>query len=496
MIYPTRDKFIQKTKKGNLVPVYKKLLGDMETPVSAYIKIAKGNYSFLLESVEGGEKIGRFSIMGRNPLIVFSAKGKKITIQEGQEKTRYVAHENPIQELKKVMNQFRYVSDPGLPRFDGGAVGYIGYGMVNYFDQIPQKNNDPLKMPDLYFMICDAFLIFDHVEHTIQIVANAYIQDDSEKAYDKAIQRIIELEKDLKRSIKKKPLALKESSVPLNIKSNLSESEFKTIVEKAKEYIYEGDIFQVVLSQRFEADVRGEPLDYYRALRSINPSPYMFLLKFNQFYMVGTSPEILVRYEFGQVEVRPIAGTRPRGKDEKEDADHEKSLLDDPKERAEHVMLVDLGRNDIGRVSKFGSVQVKDFMMIEKYSHVMHIVSDVMGQIKENEDSFSVLEATFPAGTVSGAPKIRAMQIIEELENIARGPYAGAVGFFSFSGTTDTCITIRTILFYKGKAYIQVGAGIVADSIPANEYTETVNKALGMMKAIRMVEGGLDASRD
>ncbi|MDP3980936.1 MAG: anthranilate synthase component I, partial [Chlamydiota bacterium] len=449
MVFPTKEIFAQKAIQGNVIPVYKRLLGDLETPVSAYMKIAKGPYSFLLESVEGGEKIGRYSIMGRNPFMVFSARKQKIKIQEGKHVRSFQTEGNPLDALQTIMERFRVVEDPHLPRFCGGAVGYAGYGMVRYFDQIPQKNKDMLKLPDLYFMIADTLVVFDHIEHSIIIIANAVVEDNVDDAYNAAIEKIASIEKDLKKSLKKEVLALGDGNTDLDLESNFKQSEFESIVIKAKDYIRAGDIFQVVLSQRFETRISRKPLDYYRALRSINPSPYMFFLKFGNFNMVGTSPEILVRCENGSVEVRPIAGTRPRGNTQEQDLAYEKTLLEDPKECAEHIMLVDLGRNDIGRVCDYNSVHMTEFMVIERYSHVMHIVSDVLGKLKKGMNSFDVMKATFPAGTVSGAPKIRAMQIIDELENIARGPYAGAVGYFGFSGNMDTCITIRTILLHK-----------------------------------------------
>jgi anthranilate synthase component 1 len=498
MIRPSKEEFIEKSKQGNLIPVVKEILADFDTPVSAYLKIAEGDYSFLLESVEGSEKIGRYSFLGSDPKWVFSAKGKDITLQEcGQIKT-YSAENQPLDELRKLLKDYRVVEDPTLPRFLGGAVGYVGYGMVEQFDGISQRKTDDLGLPDAYFILADTLVAFDHVDHRIKIIANAYVQKNCpEDSYEDALKRIQAVEQKLSKVKPQPKMEWNNSETNLSnikIESNFSKKDFETIVEKAKEYIRAGDIFQVVLSQRFCMDLDVDSITLYRALRSINPSPYMFLLNFKDFHLVGTSPEILVRCEDGKVEVRPIAGTKARGYTAEEDQQIEKTLLEDPKERAEHLMLVDLGRNDLGRVCKFGSVHVSELMVIEKYSHVMHIVSDVTGSLENGVDAFDVLKASFPAGTVTGAPKIRAMQIIEELENLHRGPYAGAVGYYSFSGDLDSCITIRTILLKDGKAYIQAGAGIVADSVPEREYQETLNKAKGMIKAISLT-GGLSKDK-
>jgi anthranilate synthase component 1 len=489
MIRPSKEEFLKKTKQGNLIPVVKEILADFDTPVSAYSKIAEGDYSFLLESVEGSEKIGRYSFLGSNPTWVFSAKGKEITFQQRNQTKVYEGH--PLEELKKLLKDYRVVEDPALPRFFGGAVGYVGYGMVKEFDGIAQENKDDLDLPDIYFILADTLVAFDHIEHRIKIIANADVKDElPEKAYEDALKKIQVVEQKLL-NLKPQPKIEWQDAIDLSeidIESNFTKKRFEEIVEKSKDYISAGDIFQVVLSQRFCVEVETDPVTLYRALRSINPSPYMFLLNFKGFHLVGTSPEILVRCEDGRVEVRPIAGTKIRGGTPEEDREIEKSLLNDPKERAEHLMLVDLGRNDLGRVCKFGSVHVSELMVIEKYSHVMHIVSDVVGELEKGVNAFDVLKASFPAGTVTGAPKIRAMQIIEELETLYRGPYAGAIGYYSFLGNLDSCITIRTILLKDGKAYIQAGAGIVADSVPEREYLETMNKAKGMMKALALVK--------
>jgi anthranilate synthase component 1 len=367
-------------------------------------------------------------------------------------------------------------------------VGYIGYDAVRFFEKLPDKNPDDLGLPDLFFIFTDTILIFDRVRHTIKIVSNAYITDGAENAYRDAVAKIEKIEKALTAPLPAKQLEVMPEAADIPFNSNLRKEEFESIVRKAKKYIRDGDVIQVVLSQRLEARTKASPFNIYRALRSINPSPYNFYMQLGDVHLIGSSPEIHVRCEDGTVEVRPIAGTRPRGKTEADDLLLEKDLLDDPKERAEHIMLVDLGRNDIGRVCVYGTVKPEELMVIERYSHVMHIVSDVKGKLRPDKDSFDVLRASFPAGTVSGSPKIRAMEIIDELENVRRGPYAGAVGYFSFTGNLDSCITIRTIIMKGKKAYVQAGAGIVADSVPSKEYEETLNKARAMLRAIAMAE--------
>jgi len=470
MFYPSLDEFIKLSKKGNLIPVFREIVADMESPVSAYKKIA-GEHSFLLESVEGGEKIARYSFLGSDPVKVFKVRGGK----------------DPFPELKKLMSQFKPVKVTGVPRFHGGLVGYMSYDIVRFIEDIPDKNTDDLKLPDLQFMLTDTILAFDHIKHKILIISNAHVKGNPKKAYKDAIKKIEALEKKIR-----KPLKTSEFEIPpagkkeLKFKSNFSEDEFKKIVERAKEYIRAGDVIQVVLSQRFSTDFSGKEFNTYRILRTINPSPYMFYLSFGGLKIVGSSPEVMVRLENDEAVIRPIAGTRPRGIDEEEDRKLAEDLLASEKEKAEHIMLVDLARNDLSRVCKPDTVKVTEMMNVEKYSHVMHIVSNVVGKLEKNKDAFDLLKASFPAGTVSGAPKVRAMEIIDELENLRRGPYAGAIGYFSYSGEMDTCITIRTILFRKGKSYIQAGAGIVADSDPAAEYQETQNKAKGMLKALEL----------
>lgn len=492
MYYPSKKDFIKKAQKGNLIPVYREIMADMETPVSAFVKINRDNYAYLLESVEGGEKIGRYSFLGSYPSLVFKSKGRQIEIVRNHQIERFITQHDPLYELKKILKPYKFIPVKGLPRFCGGLVGYLGYDIVRFFEKLPDNNPDDLNLHDSIFILTDTILIFDHLNHTIKVVSNAYVRGSATKAYEEAVEKIECLIRQLKSSPSKSrcrqflPVEAfcSEKTGGFQVKSNFTKKEFEKAVLKAKEYIKAGDIIQTVLSQRFQMELDCPPFDVYRALRSINPSPYMYYLKFRDLHLIGSSPEIMVRCENRIVEVRPIAGTRPRGRNEVEDRQFVQDLLGDPKERAEHIMLVDLGRNDIGRVCDYGTIKVPELMVIEKYSHVMHIVSDTTGRLMKGKDLFDVVRATFPAGTVSGAPKIRAMEVIDELEKNRRGPYAGCVGYFSFSGNLDTCITIRTIVVQKNKAYIQAGAGIVADSVPAKEYIETVNKAKGMIKAI------------
>ncbi|MEE8359645.1 MAG: anthranilate synthase component I [Candidatus Omnitrophota bacterium] len=493
MFKPTKEEFIELAKNGNLIPVYREIVADLETPVSTFLKVNKSDYAYLLESIEGGVKIARYSFLGCDPSVVIKTKGDNIEIIKGKKKRRFKAKEDPLSEIKKLISPYRFVSVEGLPRFCGGLVGYIGYDMVRYFEDIPDENRDNLKLPDSIFMLTDTILIFDHIDHVIKVVCNVSVKDGISKkrlskAYDNATKRVDRIIKRLRQPLKRGPKKNKRKK-HIPFKSNCTKRQFTKMVEKAKEYIKAGDIIQVVLSQRLSKRLSTkEHFDVYRALRSLNPSPYMFYLKFDRLKLVGSSPEIMVRCEDGKVEVRPIAGTRPRGQDAAADEALSKDLLSDPKECAEHIMLVDLGRNDIGRVCEFRSVEVNELKVIEKYSHVMHIVSDVTGRLMEHKDLFNVIRATFPAGTVTGAPKVRAMEIVDELENLRRGPYAGCVGYFSFSGNLDSCITIRTIVIKDNTAYVQAGAGIVADSKPEKEYIETLNKAAALIKAIEISE--------
>ncbi len=491
--YPSLEEFKEMSKEGNLIPIYSEILADMETPVSAFQKIGKSNYSFLLESVEGGEKWARYSFIGFEPALIFKSKGRKVELIKNGKPQNIIESDYPLDVLRDIMNNYHLVEVEGLPRFFGGAVGYVNYDMVRFIESLPDKTVDDLNLFDSIFLITETILIFDNLTNTIKIVCNVHVDNGKsvEEVYNKAkdkIEKII--------SLLRKPTSFPEvesyGDEPVNVTSNMELEYFKNIVNKAKEYITAGDIIQVVLSQRFQTKLDGDPFNIYRALRRVNPSPYMYYLSFDDLIIAGASPEVLVRVEGDNIELRPIAGTRPRGKNEKEDEWLEKDLLEDPKEMAEHVMLVDLGRNDVGRVSRMGSVEVPEFLVIEKYSHVMHIVSDVRGILEQGKNSYDVLKACFPAGTVSGAPKVRAMEIIEELEQSKRGPYAGAVGYFSFSGNMDFCIVIRTIIIRNGNVYFQAGAGIVADSQPEKEFQETVNKAKAMVKALQRVKEGLE----
>jgi anthranilate synthase component 1 len=481
--FPSKDEFLKLAKKGNLIPVYKEILADLETPLSSFLKIDHNDYAYLLESVEGGENIARYSFLGSNPSLIFKSKGKNIEIIKGKRTEKFITKTDPLDELKKILNQFKFVKLKELPRFCGGLVGYIGYDLVRFFEKLPDKNTDDLKLPDSLFLLTDTILIFDHAQHTLKIISNAYCQHNPTESYQEAIKKIRQIEKELSAN-KVRTKNKKYKIISLPITSNFKKNDFKNGVLKAKKYISRGDIIQTVLSQRFKIPLKNKPIEIYRTLRSINPSPYMYYLKLKDFYLIGSSPEVFVRCEEGVVSIRPIAGTRKRGKTNKEDGVLIKSLLSDAKERAEHIMLVDLGRNDIGRVCQTGSVKLNQLMSIEKYSHVLHIVSEVKGLLGKGKNIFDLIRATFPAGTVTGAPKIRAMEIIDELELTKRGPYAGMVGYFSFSGNLDSCITIRTILVKDNLAYIQAGAGIVADSVPKREFQETINKAQAMFKAV------------
>ena len=494
-VQPNREAFLKKAKQGNLIPVWKEILADQETPVSAYERVRTflrekdhASHTWMLESVEGGEHIGRYSFIGGNPRAILRARGTTTEIAECGERHE-IRNADPLSVLKEYMSRYQPVRDPALPRFTGGAVGFLGYDMISVFEpRVPVVKKDVIGNPDMVMMITNAIIIFDRVNHTMKVVANAYVDGDPDKAYNEALAEIDELCAALLQPVDRVLIDAHLDVEPVVPDSNTTPDEYRNMVTKAQEYIRSGDIIQTVLSQRFEADNTADSLDVYRALRSINPSPYMFCLDLAESALVGSSPEVHVRCEDRRIEVRPIAGTRPRGKTEAEDLALEKELLADPKELAEHVMLVDLGRNDIGRVCEFSSVKVPEQMIIERYSHVMHIVSDVTGTLAPQYDAYDVLRATFPAGTVSGAPKIRAMEIIAELEKTKRGPYAGAVGYFSFDGNLDSCITIRTVVLDKNKAYVQAGAGIVTDSVPEMEYQETRNKARGMMKALALAK--------
>jgi len=491
LIKPSLKEFLNYSKKANVVPVYKEINADLDTPVSAFLKIAHGEYSFLLESVEGQEKIARFSFLGTDPSLIFKSKGKLIEIidKKNNKRKTFLTKSSPLEEIKKIMQDFRSIQIAGLPRFYGGLVGYIGYDTVRFFENIPDKNKDNLKIPDTLLILTDSLLIFDRLNHSIKILSNLILPKNAnllkkKQLYEKAVNNIEAIHSNFKRFVIQQEQCSK--SARLSVSSNLKKSEFIKMVNHAKNYIKKGDVIQVVLSQRFKVKTNKDAFTIYRSLRSLNPSPYMYYLKLKDFSIIGSSPETLVRCENGLVQTRPIAGTRKRGKNEAEDNRLEKELLADEKEKAEHLMLVDLGRNDLGRISKAGKVKVDDFMRVEKYSHVMHLVSEVSATLdKKRFDIYDVLKAAFPAGTVSGSPKIRAMEIIDELENIKRSLYAGAIGYFSFSHNLDTCIAIRTILLKDGFAYVQAGAGIVADSVAQKEYQESVNKASALIQAIK-----------
>ncbi len=490
MYYPDQKLFRQKARQGNLVPVYTEVIADLETPVSAFLKLDNSPYSFLLESVEPGAGIGRYSFLGGEPSLVFKSRGGEVEINE-RGRTRKVRTKNPLMFLKGLLENYRPVADESLPPFSGGAVGYVSYDCARYFEKLPSEKLDELNLPDLYFMLADTLLIFDRLTNKIKIVSNAHIEGDPDAAYSEAVSRIETL---LGRLLGTSPGTYFQPPADRpggELVSQTRQKDFERAVRAAQEYIRAGDILQVVLSQRFSAPLSAPPFNVYRALRTINPSPYMFFLRFDDLHLVGSSPEIMVQAADGEVRLRPIAGTRPRGISKLEDERLEAELLADPKELAEHVMLVDLGRNDLGRVAVPGSVRVNEMMSIERYSHVMHIVSDLRGKLDPSRDAYDAFAAAFPAGTVSGAPKIRAMEIIEELEPFHRGPYGGAVGYFSFDGNLDSCILIRTIIIKDKTAYIQAGAGIVADSVPEREHQECLNKAQALFRAVKMAEGGL-----
>jgi anthranilate synthase component I len=494
---PTRDEFHALAGQGNLVPVFAELPGDLDTPLSAYLRLRPGPYSFLLESVEGGEKWARYSFLGTDPLMVLTAKdGRMILRRSGSRVVQRLPDGNPLDALRGLLRQFQPVSVPGLPRFQGGAVGYLAYDMVRHMERLPVTTRDDLGLADAVFMFTDTLLVFDNLRHRLLVMANAHVEAQDSRsidvAYDQAALRIgMTLAKLQRPSRSPEPFNLAAPGPLLALgeegfTSTMDEAAYTDAVRRAKEYIAAGDAYQIVVARRMDCPLPADPFTVYRALRTINPSPYLFFLRLGRTSVVGSSPEVLVRLEGDRVEVRPIAGTSPRGATEAQDQAIEQTLLNDPKERAEHVMLVDLGRNDVGRVSALGSVKVTEFMAIERYSHVMHLVSHVVGKLAPGADALNVLQACFPAGTLTGAPKIRAMEIIDELEPTRRGPYGGAVGYISYSGNLDSCITIRTIVCHDNRASIQVGAGIVADSDPKTEWLETCSKARGLVLALRM----------
>jgi anthranilate synthase component 1 len=491
-IQPSFNTFVDLTRVGNLIPIYVEILADMETPVSAFKKIDTGDISFLLESIEGGEKWARYSFLGSGSGTLYRSRADFFEILENGEIVESGHCSDPLEKLHNLIERYKPVELAGLPRFCGGAVGYLGYDMVRYIETLPNDNPAAIGAYDSCFVFTDTLFIFDNRQQKIKVVYNAFVDDNSDlrQVYDQGVARIHQLIEQLRTPLQRTTVSPRTAS-PTELTPNFSQQNFKAAVEECKEYVRSGDVIQVVLSQRFSAPLNADPFDIYRSLRTINPSPYMFFLRFGATIVVGASPEVLVRKEDDIVEVRPIAGTRVRGADNNEDLRLEQELLSDPKELAEHVMLVDLGRNDLGRICQTGSIEVSEFKVIERYSHVMHIVSNVRGRLQPGCDAFDTFRATFPAGTLTGAPKIRAMEIIDELEPQRREIYGGAVGYFSYSGNMDLAIAIRTLVIHDDIVHLQAGAGIVADSDPQAEYEETLNKARGVMKAIEMAEGGL-----
>jgi len=503
---PSLDEFLELARRHSLVPVYRQLVGDTLTPVTAFCKIQDGDWSFLFESVIGGERLGRYSFLGSGPFLRFQAHGCRVQIQEtpagaASAPPQELEHPDPLRLLEEKLAAYHTPHLPGLPRFCGGAVGYAGYDAVRYVEHLPNPPPDDRNLPDLCFAFYDRMVIFDHINKTIAVVAHAHVPEvrgggpgvsekDLKQTYQQACARVDRLVERLQRGVADLQLtdiaAVGESGRAYT--SNFPPGAYEAAVEKCKEYIKAGDIFQVVLSQRLTTQTQARPFDIYRTLRVVNPSPFMFYLKMGPLCLVGASPEIMVRVEEDKVTIRPLAGTRRRGRTEEEDERLAAELLADPKERAEHIMLVDLGRNDVGRVARYGTVQLSDVMQVERYSHVMHICSNVTGRLEPARTAFDALRACLPAGTLSGAPKVRAMQIIDELEPHRRGPYGGAVGYIDFSGNMDTCIALRTMVLHGQTVYVQAGAGIVADSVPATEREETLNKAMGLLRALEIAE--------
>jgi anthranilate synthase component 1 len=505
MYKPTLSQVEQLADQGNLIPIYRELPADLETPVSVYLKLQDEGPSFLLESVSGGEQVARYSFIGVRPHTLLSAVGDRVWVgSSGHERAVSLTDGvDPLTVLKAEMDPFVPVPSSDLPRFSGGAVGFLSYDAVRRLERLPDTASDGLGLPEAAFMLADTLVAFDHARQRLLVIANARLTGDTSAAYRRATARIDEIVARLRAPIPQPSAHYPEGKdtggpddIVARLTSNFSQAQFESIVSQAKEHIAAGDVFQVVLSQRLSRRTDAHPFAIYRTLRRLNPSPYMVFLRFPgglgtpPLHVIAASPEMHVRLENDVAEVRPIAGTRPRGASPTEDAALAEELLADEKERAEHVMLVDLGRNDLGRVCDYGSVRVEEMMTVERYSHVMHIVSDVRGRLQAGRDAFDLLRATFPAGTVSGAPKVRAMEIIESLEGTRRGLYAGAIGYVGYDGTTDSCITIRTIVMQGDTVHIQAGAGIVADSDPTREYHETLNKARALAEAVNTAEGG------
>ncbi len=487
--FPSLEDFKVLARQYNVVPVYRQLLADTLTPVAAFQKFAEGRESFLLESATGGEKMGRYSFLGSNPFLRFSARGEKVEIADGKHARRRTAAD-PIRELERVIKRFRCAQLPALPHFACGAVGYFAYDAVRYVERLPHPPKDDLDLPDICFMFYDLMVVFDHLNKTLKVVCAARLDGkDPEAAYEDACAHIDEMVIRLRTPT----VMLSDDITPASdsvfkFESNFKRADFLKAVKACKEYIRAGDIFQVVLSQRLQTRTAADPFKLYRALHVINPSPYLFFLQLQGMHLIGSSPEVMCKVENRKVTVRPIAGTRRRGRTEEEDVALAHELQADPKERAEHIMLLDLGRNDVGRVSKYGTVKIEEKMIIERFSHVMHMTSTVTGELRADKSAFDAFRATFPAGTLSGAPKVRAMEILDELEPTRRNHYGGAVGVIDFSGNLNTCITIRTILLKGGTAYVQAGAGIVADSVPEREHEECLNKAKALFRAIEAAE--------
>jgi anthranilate synthase component I len=490
MFQPSFNDFCRLAKQGNLIPVYQELLMDLETPLSFFKRLERDRYSFLLESVEGSERWARYSFLGTRPHRIFKARGSQINLIENGKKKNWTS-QAPLKSLEELLAGYRPVPVPGVPPFFGGALGYVAYDAVAQLHEIANDKKDPLGMPEIFFIFVQTLIAFDNLKHTIKVIDNVHFDGKSNlrEAYNQAQARI----RKVIASLKKKPRGveprdLSQANRTRKFRSNLSPGEFRQVVERTKEYIRAGDIIQAVLCQRLETETTTDPFEIYRALRFINPSPYMFYLELEDLRVIGSSPETMVRLTGDTIELRPIAGTRRRGTTPEEEKELEADLLADPKERAEHIMLVDLGRNDVGTVAEVGSVEVNELMAIERYSHVIHIVSNVRGKLARGKTAFDLFASAFPAGTVSGAPKIRAMQIISELEPQKRGLYAGAIGYFGYNGNLDTCIVIRTIVMKGKKVLIHAGAGIVADSNPEAEYQETLNKARAMLRAVDLAE--------
>jgi anthranilate synthase component 1 len=489
VIQPDFKTFSRLARQGNLVPVYETYTADLLTPVGAYLRMARhAKYSVLLESVEGGETIGRYTFTGVNPEEVFRARGRRCTVETGSKRVHFDG--NPVEELRRLTQRYRPVRVPGLPPLIAGAMGYFAYDMVRLIERIPDTGRDDVGVDDCVMMFYLGLVAFDHVQHRVWVIRNVFTEGPGtlQTKYEAAVREIRRTRRILEGPLPRKVKARRPE--PLAMRSNMTKPQFTDAVHKAKQYIRAGDVFQVVVSQRLSATTRADPFEIYRALRVVNPSPYLYFLKLGDVSVAGSSPEMLVKVQGRDAFYKPLAGTRPRGRNEKEDREFETALLADPKERAEHIMLVDLGRNDLGRVCDYGSVKVDRLMFVERFSHVMHLVSSLRGHLREQVDCFEALMACFPAGTLSGAPKVRAMEIIDELEPTRRGIYAGAILYLDFSGNVDSCIGLRTLVAKGGKVYIQAGAGIVADSVPEREYEESLNKARALVHALEIAQRG------